>query len=97
MAVAKLFELWLLVFDDIDQKLIFKTTWCDSKVDQGNLDANFWQVVRVGKLCGDEQLELVRVGDVRVSESHDPLATLLHDILGEHRLERWVKGLINIL
>jgi hypothetical protein len=63
-----LFELGALIFDDFDQKLILKTLRSHGKVDQAHLDANFWQVVRVGELGGDHELKVVVVGHVLVTE-----------------------------
>jgi len=45
--IRLLLDLRLLLFDDIDEKLLFKTFCSDSEIDERDLDANFRLVVRI--------------------------------------------------
>lgn len=95
--VLLLLELWLLIGDDIDQELVLKAIWRDCKVDHSNLDTDLRQVMRVRKLGRDDQPEVHRVRHPSISQSNLPCASLLYHILLQHRFQRRVKCLVDVL
>ena len=81
-----LFQLWLLIFDNINQQLVFEAIWSHSEVDQGHLDANFRKIMRIWQLGCDQELELMRVWHPGVSKSKNPCSRLFDYVL----LEDWL-------
>jgi len=63
-----LLQFWHLDLDDLYKKLILQTTRCDSEIDECNLDANLWQVVRILELGCDEEQEVLVVWDPLLSK-----------------------------
>ena len=60
--ILLLLKLGALLPDHIHKKLVLQTLRGDGKVDNGYLDANLRQVVRIWQLRGHQELEVPRVG-----------------------------------
>lgn len=58
------------MLDDVHKQLVLKTIWGDSEVNDGYLDADLWQVVRVGQLGGHQETEVLRIRNGLVTKSH---------------------------
>jgi hypothetical protein len=91
-----LFELGSFISDDLNEELVFETLRGDSEVDQGDLDTNFWQVMGVSQLGGNNKLEVIVVGNEGVTEFNRPLTLDLDNRLGQHGFKRGVKLLFNV-
>jgi len=92
-----LLKFWSLDLDDFNEKLVLKTLRCDSKVEQGDLDADFGQVMRIRQLCRHEEQEVIVIVDLRSSQVDHGLVALLEDILLEDGLEGWIQDLTDVL
>lgn len=87
----------MLVLDDIYEELVFKTIWGDSEVNDCDLNADLWKVMRVCELGGDQELEIIIVWNISVSKSDYPLTCLFHNVLRKDWLKRWVELLLDVL
>jgi hypothetical protein len=95
--ILLLLEFWPLTFHNIDKELVLQTVWCDREVDDSHLNANFWQIVRIWQLGGDQEAEVPRVGHRPFSKSDLPCACPLDHILLQDWLEGGIKGFAYIL
>lgn len=95
--VILLFKFRSLELDHLDQHLIFKALRGDCKVDQGDLDANFRQVVGVRELGRDEELEVTGVGDGVTADLDAVLTVALKDLLRKDRLHLRINNLLDVL
>ena len=83
-----------LLNDELVEHLLFETEWCNGEVEQGDLDLGLGGVVRVGQSRGHEELEVLVVRDLLVTDTDR--ATLVNLLL-QDGLERWVKLLSDVL
>ena len=66
--VSLLLHLGGFIDDHVDEHLLLKAIKGDSEVDNGDLDTDFWEEMRVRKLGGDEELEPLVIDDRSLSE-----------------------------
>jgi len=90
--IPPLHVLGVLMLHNNVQHLIGETDLSHHEVKHIDLYANFWRIVRPGKLGGDIEAELLVVLNVRVSELQGPHASLLVDLLSEERVNEWIEG-----
>ena len=90
-------ELRALNLDDLNEKLVFEALRRHSEVEEGDLDANLRQVVRIGELRGHEEQEIIVVGDLTTTHVDRQLIALLVDVLLEDRFKRRIKILTDVL
>ena len=64
----------------IPEKLIFQASLGDSEVDDGHLDANLGQVMRVGHLCGHVKLEILVVLEIAITKTNKCSTTLKNNM-----------------
>jgi hypothetical protein len=73
-------EIGSLFLDDKGKKLIFKTCFCDSEVNQCALSLDFWRVVRIGQLSVQVKIELGVKSKFLVTHLDDAGTTSLDDL-----------------
>ena len=81
----------------MDEELILESLWRHSEVEEGDLNANLGQVMRIGQLRCQEEKEVIVVADLGISNFDHILVVLPDDILGKDGLKRWVQSLSNVL
>jgi len=74
-----LLEFGSFVFDDFHEQLVLKSIRRYCEVDQGHLDADFRQVVRVRKLRRNVEFEVSVVRHFLVTNFNHELALFLYD------------------
>ena len=81
--------------DNITEHLLFKTLHGNSEIDQSNLDAHFWRIVRIWLLRCHVKLEAVSEGIWLFTIELDLFGTILtHEFLVQ---KNGVQGGINLL
>lgn len=85
--------LLILELDDNLKHLILKSFLSGLEVKHGDIDTNFWGVVRSGDLGGDVESELLVVWDDLLSESDVQLATLLFQVFGKEWFQEGIESL----
>ena len=79
------------------KELIFQALLGDHEVQEGHLDTDFWQVVRVPKFGCDVKVELGVVLNHRVAQLDADAAALLEGRSRQQRLEGGIELLSNVL
>lgn len=60
----------------LPEQLVLQASLGDSKVDDGHLDTDLRQVVRVGELCGHVELKVLVIVYVTVTQADQQSSTL---------------------
>ena len=94
--LALLLQLGLLLGNNTTKQLIFKTFHCDSKVDDGDLGAEFGCVMRVGQTRRHKQLECFCIVKFFVCKSNLPTFALLDNHLLKNWFHQWINVLFNV-
>lgn len=76
--------------------LVLQSLGGDHKVQQGDLHANLWEVVRVPELGGDVESEVLAVLHRGVAQSDAVAPALLEDLLEQKRLQGRIQLLANV-
>lgn len=61
--------------------MVFQSIRSHSEVDDGDLDTDLRQIMRIGELGGDEELEVIAIWYPVVTKSNHILTLLLDDVL----------------
>ena len=92
--ILTLLLIWHLLNDELVEHLLLETEGCDGEVEQGDLDLGLGGVVGVGQRRGHEELEVLVVGDLLVTDTD---RTTLVNLLLKDGLERRVKLFSDVL
>lgn len=79
-----LLDIRQLEFHDLSQELVLESFEGDAEVDNGDLDVDFWKVMRVSHFGGYVQVEAIVVIHLVLAHSDKFAVVLLVDLLLEN-------------
>jgi hypothetical protein len=86
-----------LLSDDQSQKLVLKTNFSDSEVDQCALGLNFWWVMGIAQFGVEVKLEVVVERKLFITKLDVPVLALLYDGASVNRLNNSVNTVFKVL